>query len=264
MLGRGPARLRRCGALGLRPRCGAGRRHQCRLDALERRCDRVAQCRRRVSARRRFCRGGRAPGGQRSRRGLRRRPLLGRARPVPASLSGRRLRLPASAGPGRLLHPPAGDVPARRVFEAEGALDEALHYALDLEYWLRLGAAGRRFRHLPVALAALRLHAAAKSIRHLAAFAPEVVGIYERMAHGGSPMDPSLLRRVLSIAHYRASQCLFWSRRFSEARVHAWRSWRLAPLHVRPLLAALMGGAAARTVLERWRGNPFTAGVGPA
>lgn len=152
----------------------------------------------------------------------------------------------------------------RRVFQAEGALDEALHYALDLEYWLRLGAAGRRFRHLPVALAALRLHAAAKSIRHLAAFAPEVVGIYERMAHAGSPMDASLLRRGLSSAHYRASQCLFWSGRFSEARAHAWRSWRLAPLRWRPLLAAMMGGTTARNVLERWRGNPFTAGVGPA
>jgi glycosyltransferase involved in cell wall biosynthesis len=153
----------------------------------------------------------------------------------------------------------------RRVFEAEGGLDESLHYALDLEYWLRLGAAGRRFRHLPVALAALRLHPAAKSIRHLAAFGPEVVGIYEGLARRGSPaIDPSLLRRGLSSAHYRASQCLFWSGRFSEARAHAWRSWRLAPLRVRPLLAAAMGGTTARAMLERWRGNPFTAGVGPA
>jgi len=152
----------------------------------------------------------------------------------------------------------------RRVLEAEGPLDESLHYALDLEYWLRLGAGGRRFRHLPVALAALRLHPAAKSIRHLAAFAPEVVGIYERLARRGSALDPALLRRGLSRAHYRASQCLFWSGRFAEARVHAWRSWRLDPLHVRPLMRALMGGAIARAVLERWRGNPFTAGVGPA
>lgn len=152
----------------------------------------------------------------------------------------------------------------RRVFEADGALDESLHYALDLEYWLRLGAAGRRFGHLPVPLAALRLHPAAKSIRHLAAFAPEIVGIYERLARSGSRPEPALLREGLSSAHYRASQCLFWSGRFSEARAHAWRSWRLAPLHVRPLLAASMGGAAARTLLERWRGNPFTAGVGPA
>jgi glycosyltransferase involved in cell wall biosynthesis len=153
----------------------------------------------------------------------------------------------------------------RRVFESDGGLDESLHYALDLEYWLRLGAAGRRFRRLPVALAALRLHAAAKSIRELAAFAPELVGIYERLARSGSPgIDSSLLRRGVSSAHYRASQCLFWSGRFSESRRHAWRAWRLAPLRVRPLLAAVMGGAAARTVLERWRGNPFTAGVGPA
>lgn len=152
----------------------------------------------------------------------------------------------------------------RRVFEKDGPLDESLHYALDLEYWLRLAAAGRRFRHLPVTVAALRLHADAKSIRGLAAFAPELVGIYERLLRRGSPPDAALLRRGLSSAHYRASQCLFWSGRFSEARGHAWRSWRLAPLRVRPLLRALMGGASARAVLERWRGNPFTAGVGPA
>jgi len=153
----------------------------------------------------------------------------------------------------------------RRVFEAEGGLDESLHYALDLEYWLRLGAGGRRFHHLPVALAALRLHPAAKSVRHLAAFAPEVVGIYERLGRRGSLVfDPALLRRGLSSAHYRASQCLFWSGRFSDARAQAWRSWRLAPLRLRPLLAALMGGTATRAMLERWRGNPFRAGVGPA
>ena len=153
----------------------------------------------------------------------------------------------------------------RRVLESEGALDETLHHALDFEYWLRLSASGRRFRHLPVALAALRLHAAAKSIRQLAAFAPEIVTIYERLARRApTTIDPSLLRRGLSSAHYRASQCLFWSGRFRDARAHAWRSWTLAPLRLRPLLTAVMGGTTARLVLERWRGNPFTAGVGPA
>jgi glycosyltransferase involved in cell wall biosynthesis len=151
----------------------------------------------------------------------------------------------------------------RRVLESDGALDESLHHVLDFEYWLRLGASGRRFRHLPVPLAALRLHAAAKSIRQLAAFAPEIVAIYERLAQrAATTTDPSLLRRGLSSAHYRASQCLFWSGRFRDARAQAWRSWTLAPLRLRPLLTAVMGGATARHVLERWRGNPFTAGVG--
>jgi glycosyltransferase involved in cell wall biosynthesis len=153
----------------------------------------------------------------------------------------------------------------RRVLESDGPLDETLHYALDFEYWLRLGASGRRFRHLPVPLAALRLHAAAKSIRELAAFAPEIVRIYERLVDKPpSTVTPVLLRRGLSSAHYRASQCLFWSGCFTEARAQAWRSWRLSPLRWRPLLAAVMGGTTARTVLERWRGNPYTAGVGPA
>jgi glycosyltransferase involved in cell wall biosynthesis len=153
----------------------------------------------------------------------------------------------------------------RAVLDSDGGLDESLHHALDFEYWLRLGASGRRFRRLPSALAALRLHAAAKSIRNLAAFAPEIVRIYERLADAApSTVSPLVLRRGLSSAHYRAFQCLFWSGRFREARAHAWRSWGLSPLRLRPLLAAVLGGTRARRVLERWRGNPYRAGVGPA
>lgn len=153
----------------------------------------------------------------------------------------------------------------RRVLEKGGGLDESLHYALDLEYWLRLGASGRRFRHLPVALAALRLHAAAKSIRELAAFAPEIVRVYEGLARGGAAaLPPSLLRRGLSSAHYRASQCLFWSGRPAEARRHALRAWRLSPLRPRLLLAAILAGTTAHRVVSRWRANPFRAGIAPS
>jgi glycosyltransferase involved in cell wall biosynthesis len=153
----------------------------------------------------------------------------------------------------------------RRVFESEGGLDESLHYALDLDYWLRLGAAGRRFRHLPVAMASLRLHPAAKSVRALADFAPEIVRIYERLAAAGpSTVSPVLRRRGLSSAHYRASQCLFWSGRSVEARTHAAQAWRLAPWRPRLALAALLAGTAPHRAWARWRGDPFRAGASPA
>ena len=153
----------------------------------------------------------------------------------------------------------------RRVLASEGGLDESLHYALDLEYWLRLGAAGRRFRHLPVEMAMLRLHPAAKSVRALAEFAPEIVRIYEGLAsRASSTLSPVLLRRGLSSAHYRASQCLFWSGRPGEARAHAVQAWRLAPWRPRLLLAALLAGSPAHRAWARWRGDPFRAGVAPA
>ena len=153
----------------------------------------------------------------------------------------------------------------RRVLESEGGLDESLHYALDLDYWLRLGAAGRRFRHVPMAMAALRLHAGAKSVRGLSDFAPEIVRIYEGLsARAPSTLSPLLLRRGLSSAHYRASQCLFWSGRPAEARAHAAQAWRLAPWRPRLLLAALLAGTAAHRAWARWRGDPFRAGASPA
>jgi hypothetical protein len=149
----------------------------------------------------------------------------------------------------------------RRVLEADGLLDESLHYALDFEYWLRLGASGRRFRHLPISLAALRLHADAKSVRDLAAFAPEIVRVYEGLVRRAPALPRRLLRRGLGSAHFRAAQCLFWSGRPEEARAHAWRAFRLAPLQPRRLALALLAGRTAHRLIARWRANPFRDGV---
>ena len=45
-----------------------------------------------------------------------------------------------------------------------GPFNEALHYAMDYEYWLRIARAGGRMEHLPRTLAATRLHAEAKTV----------------------------------------------------------------------------------------------------
>jgi glycosyltransferase involved in cell wall biosynthesis len=52
----------------------------------------------------------------------------------------------------------------RRVLEKVGYLDEALHYGLDWEYWLRMAQAGCRFAYLPHYLAATRWHTTAKTL----------------------------------------------------------------------------------------------------
>jgi glycosyltransferase involved in cell wall biosynthesis len=51
----------------------------------------------------------------------------------------------------------------RRVFEDGYFLSNSLHYAMDLEFFLRLDAAGYRFFHLARVLADFRIHPAAKS-----------------------------------------------------------------------------------------------------
>jgi GT2 family glycosyltransferase len=51
----------------------------------------------------------------------------------------------------------------RRVFEDEQFLSKSLHYAMDVEFFLRLDAKGYRFFHLDQVLADFRIHPAAKS-----------------------------------------------------------------------------------------------------
>ena len=51
----------------------------------------------------------------------------------------------------------------RRIFEENNWLDEKLHYAMDLEFFIRLAARGYRFKHLPRIIADFRLHPESKS-----------------------------------------------------------------------------------------------------
>jgi glycosyltransferase involved in cell wall biosynthesis len=55
----------------------------------------------------------------------------------------------------------------RRIFDEGHFLREDLHYAMDLEFFVRLSRAGYRFRHLSSVLADFRIHPAAKSTRFL-------------------------------------------------------------------------------------------------
>jgi glycosyltransferase involved in cell wall biosynthesis len=53
----------------------------------------------------------------------------------------------------------------RRIFEEGNWLDEELHYAMDLEFFIRLAARGYRFRHIPELIAEFRLQPNSKSCR---------------------------------------------------------------------------------------------------
>ncbi len=68
----------------------------------------------------------------------------------------------------KLLHTDSGWIPQQTTFwrastmHQAGMLDPTLHYAMDYEYWLRLGKVSR-IRFLDASLGAFRLHADAKS-----------------------------------------------------------------------------------------------------
>ena len=51
----------------------------------------------------------------------------------------------------------------RRIFDEDNWLNEELHYAMDLDFFIRLAARGYRFKHIPVTLADFRLHPSSKT-----------------------------------------------------------------------------------------------------
>jgi len=61
----------------------------------------------------------------------------------------------------------------RKVFESVGYIDEALHFAIDWEYWLRLYFSGCRFYHLPRFLSGYRLHVKSKTMNQSQALLDE-------------------------------------------------------------------------------------------
>ena len=74
----------------------------------------------------------------------------------------------------------------RSVFERFGAFDETLHYAMDYEYWLRVGAT-TTFHFLPETLAASRCHPRAKTFDRSSAVLRTTLSILQRYRNGRIP-----------------------------------------------------------------------------
>jgi glycosyltransferase involved in cell wall biosynthesis len=85
----------------------------------------------------------------------------------------------------------------RKVFEENNWLDESLHYAMDLEFFIRLAARGYRFKHIPEILADFRVHPRSKSCRAATEHRME----HQQIVLGAAPvlrrLRPPLLRKTV-------------------------------------------------------------------
>lgn len=79
----------------------------------------------------------------------------------------------------------------RRVMDRIGFLDESLHYAMDIEYWIRAGERGCVLEHLPQRLGKFRMIQNTKSLSSPTVFWPESLEIFRRY-HGAEKMLPFL------------------------------------------------------------------------
>jgi hypothetical protein len=69
----------------------------------------------------------------------------------------------------------------RRIAERVGGFDESLHYAMDLDYWLRIDRAGGRIEDIPEELALTRVHPETKSKSARREVLAEVFAVCQRL-----------------------------------------------------------------------------------
>ena len=149
----------------------------------------------------------------------------------------------------------------RRLLETIGWLDEGLHYVMDYDFWLRIG-----LRHpgvyLPGRLAALRLHAGAKSTAHLGQFASENVLVLERLLSSSDlPVEIATQKRqALANLYLHAADIAFWGEKPVQARRYGIQAWRLRPLRLRQLYLWLLLGPTGRQWAEKCYSNPYLPG----
>jgi hypothetical protein len=79
----------------------------------------------------------------------------------------------------------------KRVVEKIGLPDESLHYAMDIEYWLRMGKAGLKTVHAPVKLGKFRMIQGTKSLSSPTIFWADQLEIFRRY-NGAKAMEPFL------------------------------------------------------------------------
>jgi len=139
----------------------------------------------------------------------------------------------------------------RRVFEKGNYLDVSLDYVMDFDLWLQQGIYAK-ITYLPVKLANLRLHPAAKSVARSEEFAQELIMIYKKLFLR-QDLPPSILKiRNISMSnvYYRASYCCYWSGNIDRARIYSLKALRYSPLNLhKQLLLAIFGEVGLKMML---------------
>lgn len=87
----------------------------------------------------------------------------------------------------------------KAVFSNIGLIDESLHYAMDLEFWIRAGSTGQRLAHIPVKLGKFRMISGTKSLTSPTIFWPDMLEIFRRY-NGAGKMAPFLSYFFYNIA----------------------------------------------------------------
>jgi glycosyltransferase involved in cell wall biosynthesis len=122
----------------------------------------------------------------------------------------------------------------RRVLDECGYLDESLHFTMDVEYWLRLLVARRKFRQFNETVAAYRLHATSKTSAQNEKFVPDMLDVSTRFCRTAPPELSGLAARAQTRLYWNAAHSEYGGRRHAGARRYALRylregGWKALP-----------------------------------
>jgi hypothetical protein len=145
-----------------------------------------------------------------------------------------------------------------------GGFDEQVEYAMDYEYWIRADRAGAAIEHLPVKLAASRVHSGTKTLTARPAIFREIFDVTRR--RGGYVSEHYVDGFWHHLAYERRSATaalrLFPRTRSTLARTHA--QWLNRHLATRSQLARNVARTLRREVIENVRSAPQLSRAGRA
>lgn len=119
---------------------------------------------------------------------------------------------------------------SRKILESVGYLDENLHLAMDLDYWIRISLKFK-IRHIAQTLATMRMHPEAKFVARYHEALSEYLHILKKFY--SNPELPTEIqafqRRAYSSVHLRASVDYLSAKKRREAAEHLIQAIRLYP-----------------------------------
>lgn len=121
----------------------------------------------------------------------------------------------------------------REILDEVGYLDPSIYYAMDLDYWLRIGIK-HKIAHLSEPLSCYRLHSESKTMSTHARNAPDFITIFNKFFDRTDlPKDlRALRRRVRSSAYLRTAKAYHAALDYQQSRHYILKGFSHYPLNI--------------------------------
>ena len=122
----------------------------------------------------------------------------------------------------------------REILDEVGYLDPSIYYAMDLEYWLRIGTKNFKIAHLAEPLSCYRLHSESKTVSTHAKNAPDFVNIYNKIFERSDlPKEfRDLRRQAKSGAYLRTAKAYHAALDYEQSRHYMLKGFSIYPPNI--------------------------------